>query len=170
MAVRNIVLIGFMGCGKSLTSNKLAENLTRKIISTDKLVEEKEGLSIAEIFERSGEGHFRRIEKEVIKEVSDLSGIIIDCGGGAVLDAENMANLKKNGFIIYLSASPESIYNNIKDRSHRPLMNVADPQLRIAELLTERKPYYEKADVTINADHRTINQIAEDVLKVLADE
>ena len=170
MAEKNIVLIGFMGCGKSLTSNKLAETLDRQVISTDKLVEQKEGQSIDEIFEKSGEGYFRRIEKEIIKEIADLSGMIIDCGGGVVMDDENMANLKKNGRVIYLSVSPESIYNNIKHRPYRPLLNVVDPLLKITELLAERKPYYEKADVTIDADHRTINQIAEDVLRVLADE
>lgn len=170
MAVKNIVLIGFMGCGKSLTSNKLAEILNRKVISTDKLVEQKEGQSIAEIFKKSGEGYFRKVEKEIIKKISGQDGMIIDCGGGVVMDAENMVNLKENGLVIYLSASPESIYNNVKRRSHRPLLDVADPQLKITELLEERKPYYEKADVTVNADHRTINQIAEDVLKVLADE
>ena len=170
MAEKNIVLIGFMGCGKSLTSKKLAETLNRQVISTDKLVEKKEGQSIEEIFEKSGEGYFRRIEKEIIKEIADQSGIIIDCGGGVALDDENMANLKKNGQVIYLSASPESIYSNIKHRSHRPLLNVVDPELKIAELLEERKSYYEKADATINADHKTINQIAEDVLKVIADE
>jgi len=170
MTEKNIVLIGFMGCGKSLTSNKLAETLDRRVISTDKLVEQKEGQSVAEIFARSGEGYFRRVEKEIINEISGQCGMIIDCGGGVVMDDENMTNLKKNGHVIYLSASPESIYNNIKHRSHRPLLNVADPQLKITELLEERKPYYEKADVTINADHRTINQIVEDVLKVLANE
>lgn len=170
MAVKNIVLIGFMGCGKSLTSNKLAEILNRKVISTDKLVEQKEGRSIAEIFKKSGEGYFRKVEKEIIKKISGQDGMIIDCGGGVVMDAENMVNLKENGLVIYLSASPEFIYNNVKRRSRRPLLDVADPQLKITELLEERKPYYEKADVTVNADHRTINQIAEDVLKVLADE
>jgi len=170
MAEKNIVLIGFMGCGKSLTSNKLAETLNREVISTDKLVEKKEGQPIAEIFEKSGEEYFRRIEKEIIKEIADQRGMIIDCGGGVALDEENMVNLKKNGHVIYLSASPKSIYNNIKDRSHRPLLNVADPELKIAELLEERKPYYEKADATINADHRAINQIAEDILKVVANE
>jgi len=170
MAEKNIVLIGFMGCGKSLTSNKLAATLNRQVISTDKLVEQKEGYSIAEIFERFGEGYFRRVEKEIIKEISDQSGVIIDCGGGVVMDDENMANLKKNGHVIYLSASPESIYTNIKLQSNRPILNVADPQLKITELLEERKPYYEKADVTIDADHRTVNQITEEVLKVIVDE
>jgi len=170
MAKKNIVLIGFMGCGKSLTSNKLAEILSRKVISTDDLVEQREGQSIAQIFERSGEGHFRKVEKEVIKEISDQNNVIIDCGGGVAIDSENMINLKKNGLVIYLSASPETIYNNSKYLNHRPLLNVVDPLLKITELLTERKPYYEKADVTIDADRRTINQIAEDVLKVLANE
>jgi len=170
MAEKNIVLIGFMGCGKSLTSNKLAETLNRKVISTDKLIEQKEGQVIAEIFEKSGEGYFRRVEKEIIKEISGQSDLIIDCGGGVVMDDENMANLKKNGLVIYLAASPESIYENIKHQPRRPLLNVADPQLKITELLQERKPYYEKADRTINTDHRTINQIAEDVLKVVEDE
>ena len=159
-----------MGCGKSLTSNKLAEILDRKVISTDQLIEEKEGKSIAEIFAESGEEYFREVEKEVIKEISDQNGVIIDCGGGVALNDQNMVYLKKNGLVLYLSASPESLYNNIKDRSHRPLLNVADPQLKIAELLDKRKSYYEKADVTINADHQTINQITEDILKVLNDE
>jgi len=170
MAEKNIVLIGFMGCGKSLTSNKLAEILDRQVISTDKLVEQREGQSIAEIFKRSGEEYFRGVEKEIIKEISDQSGMIIDCGGGVVMDDENMVNLKKNGRVIYLAASPESLYSNVKHRSHRPILSVADPKLKITELLEERKPYYEKADVTINADHRTIDQIAQDVLKVLEDE
>jgi len=71
--------------------------------------------------------------------------MIFDCGGGAVLDPENMANLRKNGLIIYLSASPEFIYENIKGRQHRPLLNVEDPQSKIAEILETRRPYYEKA-------------------------
>jgi len=156
MAEKNIVLIGFMGCGKSLTSNKLAEILDRRVISTDKLVEQREGQSIAEIFKRSGEEYFRGVEKEIIKEISDQSGMIIDCGGGVVMDDENMVNLKKNGRVIYLAASPESLYSNVKHRSHRPLLSVVNPKLKITELLEERKPYYEKADVTINVDHRTI--------------
>jgi len=170
MAERNIVLIGFMGCGKSLTSNRLAEILNRQVISTDKLVEQREGQSIAEIFEKSGEGYFRNIEKEIIKEISGQSDMIIDCGGGIVMDEENMAHLKENGLVIYLSTSPESIYKNIKHRTERPLLNVENPQLKITELLEERRPYYEKADVTIDVDHKAINQIAEDVLKVLEDE
>ena len=169
MIKKNIVLIGFMGSGKSLTSNKLAGTLKRKVFSIDQLIEKREGRMIIEIFKDSGELYFRKVEKEVIKEVSRQSGIILDCGGGAVLDPENMTNLKKNGIVIYLSASPERIYANIKDQKHRPLLNVENPQARIAELLEQRKPYYEQADVTIDAD-KPIDQIVEDILEVLGDE
>jgi shikimate kinase len=164
--MKNIVLVGFMGSGKSLTSNKLAKALKRDVISTDKLIEKQEGRSITDIFRDSGEAYFRKVEKEIVKEVSAQKGIIIDCGGGVVLDPENMAQLKKNGLVIYLSAPPERIFTNIKNQKHRPLLNVEDPQMKIAELLSMRKSYYEKADVVINAD-KSIDEIAQDILKVI---
>lgn len=159
MKTKNIALVGFMGSGKSMTANKLAGILNRKVLSTDALIEQKEGRAITDIFRESGEAYFRKVEKEIIKEVSGQSGMIFDCGGGVVLDPENMANLKKNSLVIYLSASPESVCNAIKDQKHRPLLNVEDPQSKIAELLEARKPYYEKADVIIDADHKAIDQI-----------
>ncbi len=166
---KNIVLIGFMGSGKSLTSNKLARVLKRKIFSTDKLIEQRESRAITDIFRDSGEAYFRKVEKDVVGEVSGQTGIILDCGGGVVLDAENMANLKKNGIVFYLSAPPQRIYNNIKGQKHRPLLNVEDPQSKIGELLQARKAYYEKADVIIDAD-KPIDQIAEDILEAIKNE
>ena len=166
---KNIVLVGFMGSGKSLTSNKLAGALNWKIVSTDKLIEQRERRTITDIFRDSGEAYFRQVEKETVKQVSEQTGIIIDCGGGVVLDSENVENLKKNGRVFYLSAPPERIYNNIKSQKHRPLLNVEDPQAKIGELLQARKPYYEKADIVIDAD-KSINQIAEDILEVVNNE
>ena len=159
-----------MGSGKSMTANRLSEILGRKVISTDKMIEEREGRPISRIFDESGEPYFRKVEKEIVAEVSQRSGVILDCGGGVVLDAQNRANLKKNGILIYLSASPDSIYKNIKNRAHRPLLNVKEPRARIAELLEEREPLYEQADFIIDADHRSIDQITKDVLKVLEHE
>jgi len=153
-----------------MTASILAETLKRKIISTDKMIEQRKGKSISKIFEELGEPDFRKIEKEIVSEIADQSGVILDCGGGVVLDTENMANLKKNGVIFYLSASPDSLYENIKNRKHRPLLTVEDPRSRIAELLETRKPLYEQADVIIDADHKSIDQIVKDILKELADE
>jgi shikimate kinase len=166
---KNIVLVGFMGSGKSLTSNKLAGTLKRPVFSTDQLIEQREERAITDIFHDSGEAYFRKVEKEVVKEVSSQTGIILDCGGGVVLDPENMVNLKENGLVIYLSAPPERIYNNIKGQKHRPLLNVEDPQFKIGELLEARKAFYEKADIIIDAD-KPIDQIAEDILEVIKDE
>jgi len=167
---RNIVLIGFMGSGKSLTSKRLAEILKREVISTDDLVVHMEGQSIEEIFQRSGEECFRRIEKDAIRKVADKQGVIVDCGGGVALDPENIELLKKNGVVFYLSVSSESIYKNVKNMHHRPLLNVQNPQLKIAELLDARKPYYEKADITIDADNRSIDEITDDIIKALENE
>ena len=167
--IRNIVLIGFMGSGKSLTSKELARVLKRKVISTDQLIEEIEGRAIAEIFRDSGETYFRKLEKDVVGDVSERTGIIIDCGGGVVLDSENMVNLKRNGTVFFLSAPPERIYNNIKGQKHRPLLNVEDPQAKIGALLSARQSFYEKADIIIDAD-KSIDLIAEDILKVIQDE
>ncbi len=167
--MKNIVLIGFMGSGKSLTSNKLAKTLERKVFSTDSMIEKREGRSITEIFRDSGEAYFRKLEKEVVKEASSQNGIILDCGGGVVLDPENMSELKKNGLVFYLSAPSARIYANIKNQKHRPLLDVADPLAKIEELLAKRRPYYEKADVIIDAD-KPIDAMAEDILKVLRNE
>lgn len=162
--VKNIVLVGFMGSGKSLTSKRLAELLDREVVSTDGLIEQKEGRAITDIFGDSGEVYFRKVESDAVKEVSDKTNIIVDCGGGVVLSCENMDNLKKSGCVFYLSATPEYIYNNIKHHTHRPLLDVENPQAKIAELLNARKSYYEQADVIIDAN-RPINEIVEDIIK-----
>ena len=169
MADRNLILVGFMGSGKTLTSNKLSETLKRRVVSTDALIEQEEGRPISDIFRDSGEEYFRKVEKRVVIKVSQQTGIIIDCGGGVVLDPDNMTNLKKSGLVIYLSATPECIYNNIKMRKHRPLLDVQNPQEKIAELLKSRESYYQQADVTVDAN-RPIDQIAQDVLKVFQNE
>ena len=166
ISAKNIVLVGFMGSGKSMTARKLAGMLKRKSVSTDRLVEQKEGRAITDIFADSGETYFRKVEKEVVKKVSAEKGIILDCGGGVVLDPDNMACLKRNGTVFFLSAPARRIYNNIKDQTHRPLLNVDDPQARIAELLSARQAFYEQADVTIDAD-QSIDGIVQDILKEL---
>ena len=168
MTNKNIVLVGFMGSGKTVTSKRLAKQLNREVVSTDKMIEQREGRLIARIFEESGEAYFRRIEKEIVQTVAERQGVVIDCGGGVVLDPENIKRLKKNGIIIYLSASPDSLYRHIKSGRHRPLLNnVDDPRARIRMLLKQRNPYYQQADVTIDTDHKSVGEIAQEILEVL---
>ena len=164
---KNIVLVGFMGTGKTSVSKKLAEILQRPRFSTDESIERKEKRSIAEIFQDSGEEYFRRLEKKVVAELASQENLIIDCGGGVVLRQENLDCLKKNGILFCLSASPETIFKRTKNQIHRPLLNVPNPEARIKELLNQRKFYYEQAHFTITTNARSAQQTAAEILGLL---
>ncbi|MCK5579642.1 MAG: shikimate kinase [Candidatus Omnitrophica bacterium] len=163
----NIVLTGFMGAGKSLVAQTLSAHLDRLVFSTDELIIKREGRPITEIFADSGEDYFRKVEREVVEEVSQKENIIIDCGGGVVVNPENAANLKKGGTVFYLKASPQVIYDRIKTQAHRPLVNVEDPMAKIQELLSFREEFYVKADHVIITDILSIEQVCEEVVTLL---
>ena len=167
MPHKNIVLIGFMGSGKSMVSNRLAEILHRDVVSIDKFIEQKEKRPIAMIFKDSGEAYFREREREVVQEVAARQSVIIDCGGGVVLNPENITDLKRHGVLFFLSASAETIYQNIKGQEHRPLLSVPDPKAKIRELLKERKPFYGQADHTVETDHKTLDQVCAEIVDLL---
>ncbi len=161
---KNIVLIGFMGVGKSLAAKHLAAKLKWPVVSTDEMIVAKEGKSIAKIFQDSGESYFRQVEAHIVKAIADKDNVIIDCGGGVALNPQNLELLKKNGIVFYLSACPEEIYKNVKDQTNRPLLNTPDPKNKIKELLQARRPFYEKADYVIDADGKTGEQLCVDIL------
>ena len=162
---KNIVLVGFMGAGKSVVSKQLAVRLKRQRVSTDELIEKKEGKVISDIFRDKGEPYFRDLEKAVVSELATKGGLIIDCGGGIVLASQNVDNLKKNGVMFFLAVSPRTIYERVKHEKHRPLLAVADPQKQITELLVQRKPLYAKADVRIETEGKSVEQICEEIIK-----
>lgn len=168
MLKKNIVLIGFMGSGKSMVAKELAKLLKREVYSTDQIIEKKERDSIAHIFETQGEAAFRRLEKEAVIRVSNSSQGIIDTGGGVILDPDNVKQLKKNGRVFYLQASPEMIYRCIQGKKNRPLLNVDDPLAKIKELLHQRAPHYEKAaDYTVLSDGRTISDMTQEIYQIV---
>jgi shikimate kinase len=162
---KNIVLIGFMGSGKSMIACELAKRLKRQVLATDRLVELKEGQTIDEIFKSKGETYFRKLESEIIKEVSLRRGVIIDCGGGVVCVKENLKFLKAGGIVFYLDATPEVIYERIRHEKHRPLLNTPDPLGRIKELLNQRLPLYNQADHIIDANDASIEGPVVEILK-----
>lgn len=163
---KNIVLIGFMGSGKSAVSRLLAKKLGQKAVSTDELIVQRQKLSIEQIFAEKGEKHFRALEREIVAELSNEKNLIIDCGGGIVLQQENIDDLKKSGITIYLKASVEDIYERTKNQKHRPLLNVENPQVKIKELLTAREPLYAQADYTIDTFRKTAYEVAEEIIRL----
>lgn len=165
--MKNIVLVGFMGTGKSVVGKHLAKQLSMKFISTDNIIEEKQKQPINDIFSKSGEPYFREIEKGIIKEVSGLENVVIAAGGGAVLDEENMINLRKKGIIICLNATPEAIYERTKKYKTRPLLNVKDPIAKIKELLIYRAPFYAKADYQIDTSKKSISEVITEIVGIV---
>lgn len=163
----NIVLVGFMGTGKTAVARALAAKLGREFLELDALIEKKERVPIREIFEKKGEAYFRKIEKEVVKEAAQKEGLVISAGGGAIIDEENLKNLRKNSIIICLEASPEVILKRTKGNICRPLLNVPDPKKEIEDLLQKRAPYYKKADHCINTDSLTIDQVTKEIQRRL---
>lgn len=156
----NIALIGFMGSGKTTVGRQLAKALDMKFIDIDKMISMKEKKSIPEIFKEYGEKYFRDREREIIEEESRENNIVIATGGGAIIDNENLKNLKKTSFVVYLDATIECIYERIKDSKHRPLILESDDVFsKIKELYDKRLWLYKiSGDYSVSIDLDTITQ------------
>ncbi len=162
--MKNIALVGFMGTGKSTIAALLAKKLQAGYVDLDEKIEEKEGMKIVDIFSQKGESYFRKVEKDIVAEISLNEGKIIACGGGVVLNEENVKNIKKSGFMICLEAAPEVILKRTENYKHRPLLNVDDPESKIKELLKKRKPYYSKADYTVDTSRLSAQEVVAEIL------
>lgn len=165
--MKNIVLVGFMGTGKTAVAKRLARVLKMKYVSTDDIIEEREGRAIKDIFARDGEPHFREIEKKVVKDISSMENVVVAAGGGVVLDATNMENLKEKGVLICLNATAKDILERTKTCAHRPLLNVPDPQAKIKELLDKRAPYYKKADYQVDTSGKALEKIVDEIKDIV---
>jgi len=164
-SMKNIVLTGFMGTGKTAVGRELARLLNMHLVDVDTDIEKSEKMSINEIFEQFGEPGFRELETEMIKKLSERNNIVISTGGGAVVRQENVDVLKKNGVIVCLTAKPETIVRRTGNSNDRPLLQVEDPLEKIKELLNFRKPFYEKADIMIDTEGKTPLHIAEEIIE-----
>lgn len=163
--MHNIFLIGFMGVGKSTIAKLLAKELQAELIEMDETIEAEAGMSINEMFEKFGEQHFRDLETALIERVSKKGGAVVSCGGGAVLRPENVQMMKKSGKIIFLSATPETIYERVKYSTNRPLLNGNMNVEYIKGLMERRREAYENAaDVVISTDGKWKSQIVEEIL------
>ncbi len=163
----NLILVGFMGTGKTTVGKILSKKLCMKFIDIDELIEKTLGMKISQIFNKFGESLFRDIESEIIKIVTKSKGQVISAGGGAILREENFTNFKKAGKIFCLVASEETIFERLKNCKDRPLLMVENPLEKIKELMKERMPFYEKADYRVITDNKSPHEVAKEIIEIL---
>lgn len=161
----NVILIGFMGSGKTTVGLKLSYRLRRPVIDTDKEIEREEKRSISDIFATDGEAYFRDRETACLRKLlKSSSNQIISAGGGLPLREENRALLHELGQVFYLKASAETIYERLKHDTTRPLLQGEDPRSKIRKLLVERDVYYkDAADVIVDVDGKDFEQILREI-------
>jgi shikimate kinase len=162
--IRNLALIGFMGSGKSTVGHLIARTLGFEFVDTDHLIEARAGMSITEVFARRGETAFRELEKTVVDELADREHAVISTGGGVGANPELLASLKRHALVVWLWVSPDIIWQRVRHQTHRPLLQVADPEARIRELLVQRTPVYRQADVLVNAGARRTPEVVDQVV------
>ena len=161
--IQNIALIGFMGTGKSSVGRLVADQLQFKFLDTDELIEQRAGKSIAQIFEQDGEVAFRKLEQEILREISALKQVVISTGGGLGANEANVASLKEHALVVCLWAPPQIVWKRVQNQSHRPLLKTSDPQAKIRELLAQREPIYRQADILVNTEVRSVKEVAQHV-------
>ena len=163
--MKNIFLIGFMGCGKSTIARMLSEKLGVAQVEMDEVIVQEQEMSITEIFEKYGEEHFRDIETELVSRLQEKEGVVVSCGGGAVLREENRERMKASGAIVWLTAKPETILERVKHSTNRPVLNGHMNVEYIAELMEKRRGCYEDAaDYMVATDGKSREEICEEIL------
>ena len=162
----NLVLVGFMGTGKSAVGRRAARRLGRMLVDMDALIEKRAGRSIPEIFRDSGEPCFRALEREAVRDLAAQRGLVIAAGGGVVLNPENPADLARTGVVVCLWADPDEILRRVGGDEHRPLLQAPDRRERIAKLLEQRRPLYEAIPDRVDTTGRTADEVTEEVLRI----
>lgn len=166
--MKNIYLIGFMGAGKSTIAKELVKKTDAKRIEMDQMIVEQQGMAISDIFDKYGEEHFRDLETELLRSFSGKTNMVVSCGGGSVLRDENARLMKENGCIILLKATPETIYERVKNSTERPILNGNMNVEFIRELMEKRRERYESvADITVCVDGKEKAEVCQEILEAV---
>lgn len=165
---KNIVLIGFMGTGKSAVGTRLAQRLRREFVDMDREIEHITNMTVAEIFRRHGELRFRSEERLMSKKLSERSGLVIATGGGVVLCQENIEQFKDNGILVCLDALPEDIFQRVnRKKGTRPLIKKGTTVEDIRALLEQREPFYACADIRVNTSEKEMDEVVREIIEKL---
>ena len=148
---RTVVLVGLMGAGKSTVGRRLADRLGVQFVDSDSEIETAAGMTIPEIFERFDEEYFRNGERRVIARLLTDAPCVLATGGGAFLSDENRKMIGETGISVWIKADLETLWERVKDKSSRPLLNGDDPKGVLTKLLEARYPIYETADIVVNS-------------------
>ncbi len=152
-----------MGTGKSSVGQMIAAHLHFTFLDTDHVIEARAGKTITQIFTQDGEPAFRDWERRIVQELIQRKKTVISTGGGLPTNQENLASLKSHALVVCLWASPEKIWDRVRNQSHRPLLNDPDPLAKIRTLLAAREPFYRQADVLVNTEMRSVREVAQQV-------
>ena len=165
---KNIVLIGFMGTGKSTVGSRIAARLKRKFVDMDKEIERVVGMTVSEIFKRYGEIRFRSEEKLIAQKLARKSDLVIATGGGVVLEQVNMDTLSWNGIIICLEAAPNEIFERVnRKKGTRPLLRKNLQVQDIEEMLKARESLCAQAEYRVNTSGKSPEQVANEIIEIL---
>ncbi len=163
---KNIMLIGFMGTGKSTVASYLCEKYGMDLVEMDELIAKQEGMSIPDIFAKRGEEYFRDLETKLIVRLQGETNKVVSCGGGVVLRERNVEEMKKNSSIVLLTAEPITILERVKDDDNRPLLRGNKNVEFISEMMDKRREKYEAAaDVIISTDGKDVETICSEIME-----
>lgn len=166
----NLYLVGMMGAGKTTVGRLLARRLKLRFVDSDHEIEHRCGVKVPLIFDIEGEAGFRARETQTLAELTCAEGIVLATGGGTVLAEENRRRLAAGGTVIYLRATPEDLYERVRQDRNRPLLATADPLARLRELYLQRDPlYHEVADVVVDTGRQTVQALARTLADQLGD-
>ena len=157
---KNLILVGFMGTGKSAVGRRLATHLSMRFVDMDKEIEDDQGMPISDIFEKHGEAWFREREAEKVKELASQQGLIISTGGGIVLNPDNITEFEKSGKVICLKASVDAILRRLVNDSRRPLLQGENKRDRVKQLMLDRKKYYEAIALQVDTTYMSHEEVA----------
>ena len=162
----NIFLVGPMGAGKSTIGRRLAAALDKEFVDADQALEERTGVDIPLIFEIEGEAGFRKRESDLLATLVMREGIVLATGGGVVLSAQNRTHLARRGLVIYLDAPIDLLVARVARDRHRPLMQTADPNATMREIMRIRDPLYRgSADIVVRSTHRSSRFALREILR-----
>lgn len=174
-----IFLTGFMGSGKSTIAPLLANTIGYECFDVDRVIEERLGMKINDIFKEQGESFFRNIERSVLYDASQRERCVVSLGGGTITYGNNLYLIKSSGILVYLKASPEILLKRLKNKANRPMLTTDDCQRlgeaalreRIDQIFSTREPFYEKADIIVFTDNNrpeyTVDEIVKHIRKLI---